>query len=235
MNSYQEVDTALRNLLGLGSAPVALRFSDEQPGGIKRVAKASPAGCGYWARAAQGESFYTEPSDHYNCTIGAHTHRVELPAEKQNEFEDVVGTFLKLSYIQESELPKIPQLSKTWKYASYEPLSQTAAQPDVVILRVNARQAMLLSEAGRLAGVDAGQAAMGRPACAAVPVAVSTGLGLLSVGCAGNRVYTHLGDGEMYYFIAGSALQVLVNKLSVIAHANQALQQYHEHRAATLS
>ena len=78
--------------------------------------------------------------------------------------------------------------------------------PDVVIFRGNARQIMLLSEAARAAGAFEPGTAMGRPACAMLPQALGTAGGVASVGCIGNRVYTELGDDELYLAVPAKAL-----------------------------
>ena len=57
-------------------APVAVTFRAAAPAGVKRVARAGPAGCAYWRSASEGRVFYTEAEDHYNCPVGSHTHGV---------------------------------------------------------------------------------------------------------------------------------------------------------------
>ena len=59
-----------------------------------------------------------------------------------------------------------------------------------------ADHARLGSRPGR--GVFESAAAMGRPACAMLPQAAGSQSAVASVGCIGNRVYTELGDDEMY-------------------------------------
>jgi uncharacterized protein (DUF169 family) len=79
------VAARLSSLLGLRRAPVAIAFRSEAPAGLPRVAKAGPAGCSYWTRAADGEAFYTEAADHENCPVGAHTHGIALAPAKAKE------------------------------------------------------------------------------------------------------------------------------------------------------
>src|SRR3989442_458488 len=99
----------LQELLGLSSSPVALAFQASAPTGIARVDAAGPAGCSYWKRAAEGQTFYTEASDHYNCPIGAYTHGVELPADRVQELHEVLGTMFSLGYLRQEEIPGIPR------------------------------------------------------------------------------------------------------------------------------
>jgi len=48
-----------------------------------------------------------------------------------------------------------------------------------------------------------------------------------SLGCIGNRVYTGLGDDELYFTIPGPGLAAVVSKLETIVHANNELEAYH--------
>src|SRR6516164_4534723 len=89
----------LQDLLELRTAPVALTFRQDAPADVPHVSAAAPSGCSYWKRAAEGETFYTEASDHYGCPIGAHTHGVDLPPAQAKELEGVVGMMLGLHYL----------------------------------------------------------------------------------------------------------------------------------------
>jgi uncharacterized protein (DUF169 family) len=59
-------------------------------------------------------------------------------------------------------------------------------------------------------------AKLGRPACSMIPEAMQAARGNTSLGCIGNRVYTELGDGELYFTIPGAALADVVQKLETI-------------------
>jgi hypothetical protein len=51
----------------------------------------------------------------------------------------------------------------------------------------------------------------------------------------GNRVYTGLGDDEMYFVVRGADLAALADALNVITGANQALREYAEGRRRELA
>jgi hypothetical protein len=51
----------------------------------------------------------------------------------------------------------------------------------------------------------------------------------------GNRVYTGLGEDEMYFVVRGKDLEALVRALEVITGANNALQQYAQGRRSELA
>jgi uncharacterized protein (DUF169 family) len=214
----------LQDLLGLRRTPVAVTFRDTPPAGVPRVDAAGPASCAYWKQAAEGRAFYTEATDHHNCPIGAYTHGIDPPAEVKRELEGVVSTMLTLGYLRAEEVPGIPRRDGAFGVAVYAPLEQAQGEPDVVIVAGSARQVMLLAEAAGAAGL------MGRPTCAALPQAMKTGQAVASLGCIGNRVYTGLGDDEMYFALPGGQVKAVTEKLATIVHANGELEKYHRAR-----
>jgi len=233
--NVQQLGLTLSNLLGLTCAPIGITFRASAPAGVPRVERPGPAGCAYWKLAAEGQVFYTEAADHHNCPVGSYTHGVDLPAERAAELSQVVGTMVSLQYIAMEEVPAMPRRTEPFGVAIYAPLAAAPVEPDVVIVRGNARQIMLVAEAARAAGIGHDGAAMGRPACAMIPQALSAARGNTSLGCIGNRVYTGLGDAELYFTIPGARLPDVVAKLETIAHANRELEQYHRGRQATLA
>ena len=222
----------LRDLLELELAPVAISFVATPPAGVQHVPKSGPSGCSYWKLAAEGNSFYTDAADHLNCTIGAYTHNVELPAEKGKELESMVGEMVKLKYIRSEEVPDIPRVNSPFQLAVYAPLADAPCNPDVVIVRGNARQTMLLTEAIKAADIDSDVMSMGRPTCAIIPAAMQSEHGVSSFGCIGNRIYTGLGDGELYFTIPGQKVSAVIEKLETIADANRQLATLHREHAA---
>jgi uncharacterized protein (DUF169 family) len=232
--SYLAEEQRLQTLLGMDQKPVAVTYRATPPDGVPRVDSTGPSGCSYWKRAAAGERFYTEAADHYNCPIGAYTHRVDLPDAKAQELQVLVETMVGLEYIRLEEVPQIPRRSAPFGVAIYAPLGAAPLPPDVVLVRGNARQMMLLTEAAGLAGVPISQGLMGRPTCAALPAAMESNQLTASVGCIGNRVYTDLADDEMYFALPGAHLSAIVEKLATIVHANQELERFHRARAAAV-
>lgn len=220
-----------QDLLGLKIAPVAITFQATAPAGVPRIPTAAASSCTYWKRAAEGQTFYTEAADHYNCPIGGYTHGVDLPAAQVQELQGVVETMVSLGYLRSEEVPGIPRREGSFGVALYSPLDKAAPEPDLVLVRCNARQLMLLQEAAQAAGVGGNAAMMGRPTCAALPEALRTGRGVASVGCIGNRVYTEMEDDELYHVLPGKHLAAVVQKLALLVHANQELEKYHRARA----
>jgi uncharacterized protein (DUF169 family) len=220
----------LQTLLELRTAPVALTFRQDAPADVPRVSAVAPSGCGYWKRAAEGETFYTQASDHYGCPIGAHTHGVDLPPAQVKELEGVVGMMLGLHYLRPEEVPAISRRQSEFRVAEYAPLAEATETPDVVLVRGNAKQVMLLAEAAQAAGVGAESGLMGRPTCAVVPEVVRTRRCAASLGCIGNRVYTGLADDELYFALPGEHVKAVTEKLAEMVHANRELEKYHRGR-----
>src|SRR5215469_6726386 len=113
----------LQKLLDLRTAPIALTFLSDPPANVSRVPAAAPSGCSYWNRAAEGETFYTEAPDHFNCPIGAYTHGVEFPPAQAKELESMVGKMIGLGYLRQEEVHAIPRRQGEFRVAVYAPLA----------------------------------------------------------------------------------------------------------------
>ena len=220
--------------VGLDKAPVAVAFLAQPPQGLPRLEHPEAASCSYWRTASEGRAFYTTAADHASCPIGAFTHGVALSPEAGRELETMLGSMIELKYIRSEEIPAFPHRTEPLQVAAYAPLDRATFEPDLVVFRGTVRQIMLLTEAARAAGAfDDGQV-MGRPACAMLPRAIGAETGVASVGCIGNRVYTGLGDDEMYLTIPGAKVPAVLEQLQVTLEANRQLEQFHRQRAATL-
>jgi uncharacterized protein (DUF169 family) len=219
----------------LARPPVAVAFLAAPPAGMQRVDRPAAAGCGYWKHASEGHAFFTTPEDHQNCPVGAFTHGVTLPPAKAEELQSLMGTMIELKYLRSDEVAGIPHREEPLQIAAYAPLDRAAFAPDVVIFRGNARQIMLLSEAARAAQAFESGTAMGRPACAMLPQALGSTAAVASVACIGNRVYTELGDDELYLAVPAQALDATMAKLDIILTANAELEKFHRQRAAALA
>jgi uncharacterized protein (DUF169 family) len=228
-------DLAVLSKLNLTSDPVAVGFLTAPPPGLDHVDRPAPAGCEYWKRASEGASFFTTADDHQNCPIGAYTHGVELTAAKGAELQSMLGTMIELKYIRSDEVPAFPHRTEPLKVAAYAPLASASFPADVVIFRGNVRQIMLVAEAAKAAGIFEPGSVMGRPACAMVPQSIGSSTAVASLGCIGNRVYTGLGDNEMYLSIVGADVPKLLAALDTTLTANGELENFHRQRAAALA
>jgi uncharacterized protein (DUF169 family) len=222
----------LTDLLHLSSPAIAIAFTDTPPVGVSRVDRSGPASCDYWRQAADGATFYTVADDHKACPIGAHTHHVVTSPEEQQQLMGLIQNMVGLSYIKMEEVPSIPRRTTALRVAVYSPLGAAPVSPDVVLVRGNARQLMLVTEAAQLAGVAGVGPAIGRPTCAVLPAAINSEAVSASFGCVGNRVYTGASENEAYVAIPGTHLGAIADSLRTIINANTALEQFHRERAA---
>lgn len=220
----------MRDLLGLTRPPVALAFRPTAPIGVRRVEAPAASGCTYWKLAEEGQVFYTEAADHYNCPVGAYTHGVDLPPDREKDLQSLVSMMTVLEYIRMEEVPDMPRRGGPFGVAVYAPLEAAPCDPDVVLVRGNGKQMMLVAEAARAAGIGHEGAAMGRPSCAMVPATLQSARGTLSLGCIGCRVYTGLADEEMYIALPGAMLAAVVGQLETILKANRTLETFHQER-----
>jgi len=224
----------LQQRLGLSRLPIAIAFLDALPANVPAWSGGQvAAGCVFWKRAQEGEVFYTVPADHYNCAVGAYTHKIPLPAERAPELEQTIGFMVRNNYIALEEVPGIPTLPATPAAIAFGPVDRVPFAPDVVLLAVNPAQAMLLYEAAIKAG--AGEAllkSLGRPACAVLPVTQATANAAVSFGCIGNRTYTGLPASEMYVSVPGAKWEALANQLAIVLVANDAIGDFNRQRQA---
>ena len=214
--------------------PVAVTFLDAPPANIQKFEGTEPSGCSFWRLAAQGRTFYTVPENHFNCAVGAYTHNIALSPQREKETEQTLKMMFDLGYVKPEEVPLIPRLPKPPVAILYAPLGDSQAQPDVVLFALRPSGAMLLQEAASRAGVGSRVPALGRPTCMALPAALQHGA-ITSLGCIGNRVYTGLGDDEMYAVVRGKDLPLVMGALKTIASANAALKDYAMGRREQLS
>lgn len=234
MPDYHALEREITEMLGLKRRPVAVTFARSAPSGVRKFAGTEPSGCSFWRLAERGDAFYTEPGDHYNCAVGCFTHSISLPPERASELEQTLGTMVQLGYIGAEELGGIAQLRRTPTFITYAPLSEAPVAPDVVLFAGKPAVIMLLNEAAIRAGVGAQSATLGRPTCMALPAALDGGVAV-STGCVGNRIYTDIGDDELYVAIRGSDLDRIVAQARTIANANARLAEYHRSRRQELS
>jgi uncharacterized protein (DUF169 family) len=214
--------------LGLSGSPVAIGFLDEVPPGVERWTGGEvPAGCTFWRFAKEGKTFYTEPSDHWNCAVGSYTHAISLPPERGAALQDTVGFMVGSGYIEMSEVPGIPVLPKAPKFIAYGPVENVPFQPDVILIASRPAAAMLLYEAAVRSGAAAALSpAMGRPACAVLPLAKGQDSSAFSFGCKGNRTYTGLPDDELYFCVPAGKWESFVKELATLEDANQKIEDY---------
>ena len=233
MSDYRAIEEKIQGMLGSTRRPVAVTFLDAPPEGVEKFAGAEPSTCSFWRIAAAGRTFYTVASDHLNCPIGGYTHNT-LPPDRMPELQQTLSLMSDIGYIRMEEIPGVFHLSTAPEVVLYAPLGDTPAPPSVVLVAGRPGRVMMLSEAATRAGASSNLPLLGRPTCMAIPASLANGA-VLSSGCIGNRVYTEIGDDELYVVLRGADLDRIAAEIGVIQSANQTLTGYHQDRRARLT
>jgi uncharacterized protein (DUF169 family) len=219
----------LTNALHLAAPPIAITFSAAAPDGVPAFdapmpAPAAdgrtgrvPAGCVFWIHAAQ-RTFTTAPDDHGNCSVGSLTHGLKTLDEVAGN--DDVAALVSSGWVDPAIVPEIPTVSERPDAITYGPLAETPVDPDVVLIRVNGRQLMVLSDA--LPGLRI----EGKPQCHIVAVAKEQGEAAASVGCALSRARTGMQPQEMTCAIPATQLAGVVARVATTADVDGVVAKY---------
>ena len=234
MTTHRQLAAQLTTTLALQRPPVAVAFLDTPPPGVARFSGTMPSGCSFWRVAMSGDVFYTVAGDHYNCPIGSYTHNLPLPVARAAELEQTLAFMSGIGYVRMDEVPAIPRLPRTPGVIVYAPLASTPVEPDLVLFAGPPGRIMRLQEAATRAGVAARVPFLGRPTCMALPAALADGV-VASTACIGNRIYTDIGEDELYVVVPGTSLARVAAEVAVIADANARLAEYHRGRRQSLA
>jgi hypothetical protein len=166
----QALSGRIGEALALDTPPIGLAFRDEAPSGVQEFDGNVPSSCTLWRRAEEGV-FFAPAERHFNCAVGAMTMGFALPDRVQQDLMDAVGLMVGNEYISPDEPEHMPSLAGQPTGVLYGPLYALPVAPDVVLLWLTPRQAMLLEEAagGTVWTAPAPARVLGRPACAAIP------------------------------------------------------------------
>lgn len=233
MLDYVSLEQQIQLILASSRRPVAVTFLDAPPSGVTRFEGSEPSSCSFWRLAAGGRVFYTVPADHFNCPVGGYTHNTLTP-ERMPELTQILEMMSNIGYVRMEEIPGIFQLPVGPKAVVYAPLGETPMPPSVVLASGRPGRVMMLAEAANRADAMSRLPLLGRPTCMAFPAALANGA-VTSTGCIGNRVYTDIGDDELYVVLRGSDLERISGEIHTIISANQALTGYHQDRRKSLS
>lgn len=232
MLNYSTMEQKLQQILHSRCRPVAIAFAAAPPEGVAKFEGSEPSSCSYWRLAAEGRTFYTVSRDHQNCPIGGYTHNLLQP-ETMPQLDQTLILMSQIGYIRMEEIPGVFQLKESPQAVVYAPLGETPVPPSVVLALGTAGRVMMLAEAATRAGAMSSLPLLGRPTCMALPAALASGA-VTSAGCIGNRVYTGLGEDELYVTLRGSDLERIAAEIDTILSANEALTAYHEERRQAL-
>jgi uncharacterized protein (DUF169 family) len=150
------------------------------------------------------------------------------------ELQQVLTLMSDIGYVRMEEVPGVFHMQEPAQVIVYSPLGDAPMAPTVVLAAGKPARVMMLAEAATRAGAMSSLPLLGRPTCMAIPAALSGGA-VMSSGCIGNRVYTDIGEDELYVVLRGSDLERIAQEIDTIYSANQTLTQYHQERRRTLT
>src|SRR3954451_21500645 len=197
---WPSLAAALSDTLHLSAPPLAITFSDAPLDGVAMFDEPMPAplpdgrtgrvpaGCVFWMRGAE-RTFSTVAEDHGNCSVGSVTHGFKTLEEVGGNSD--VAALLDSGWVTMDVVPQIPVVTQKPGAVVYGPLAETPVDPDVVLLRVNGKQLMTISDAWPGLRIE------GKPQCHIVAIAKEQGEPAASVGCALSRVRTAMNVTEM--------------------------------------
>ncbi|MGH9080814.1 MAG: DUF169 domain-containing protein [Acidimicrobiales bacterium] len=226
---WSEAAGALTEALNLTAPPIAITFSQAAPDGVLpfdgpmpqptpdgRTGRV-PAGCVFWTRALD-RTFSTVAADHGNCSVGSLTHGFVSLDEVAGHSD--VAALVESGWVRMDMVPDIPVITDRSEVVTYGPLAETTLDPDVVMIRVNAKQLMVLSDA--LPGLRI----EGKPQCHIVAVAKQEGEVAVSVGCTLSRARTSMSKTDMTCAIPANRLHDVVSQVQATAATDSIVAAY---------
>ena len=226
-DNWSVLASALSSKLKLQATPIAITFSNDfqgvppfegptpapMPDG--RTGKV-PAGCVFWMKATD-RTFSTVAEDHGNCSVGSLTHGLKTMDEVAGNSD--VAALLDSGWVTMDVVPQIPVVKTKYRYITYGPLVESS-DPDVVVVRLNATQLMVLHDA------IPGLRFEGKPQCHIVAIAKEQGEIAASVGCMLSRVRTGMSPSEMTCAIPASKLGDVIEALDSTCVADGKVATY---------
>lgn len=226
---YKSCASALTELLALQAPPLAITFTQQEAADVPRYEGTMPpatpdgrtgkvsAGCVFWMKAVD-RTFRTCAEDHGNCSVGSLTHgfiTLDVAATRAD-----VKALVDACWVTPEVFPHIPTVKQRPQCVSYGPLAETRVDPDVVLLRLNSKQAMVLHDALPELRFE------GKPQCHIIPIAKEQAQVALSVGCMLSRVRTGMPNTEMTCAIPAARLSEVVDRLKSTCAADKAVAAY---------
>ncbi len=227
--AWSDAATALTEALQLTAPPIAITFSDAAPRGVVpfdapmpeptadgRTGRV-PAGCVFWTKAVD-RTFTTVAADHGNCSVGSLTHGFVTLDEVAGHSD--VAALVESGWVTMEMVPDIPVIADKPGTVTYGPLAESPVDPDVVLIRVNGKQLMVLSDA--LPGLRI----EGKPQCHIVAVAKQQGEVAVSVGCMLSRTRTNMSSREMTCAIPAGMLGDVIGQIRATAATDSIVASY---------
>ena len=228
-HDWNDLAARLHSSLALAAPPIAITFRADTVDGIEPFAAPMPeplpdgrtgrvpAGCVFWVHATES-TFSTVAQDHGNCSVGSLTHGFKTLDEVAGNSD--VAALLETGWVTMDVVPQIPVVTEKPATVIYGPLAQSSIDPDVVLLRLNAKQLMVVSDAVPGLRIE------GKPQCHIVAIAKEQGEIAASVGCALSRVRTGMAATEMTCAIPAAKVDEVITAIERNAVADAAVAHY---------
>ena len=225
---WKQMASSIESLLQLDTEPLAITFSESRPAGVPSFDEPMPppsadgrtgrvpAGCVFWFKAVD-RTFSTVAEDHGNCSVGLMTHGFATMEEVAGRGD--VATLLETGWVTMEVVPQIPVVPERPGAVTYGPLAATPVDPDVVLLRLNPKQLMVLMDALPGLRVDS------KPQCHIVALA-KEGTAAASAGCMLSRVRTGMPNEQMTAALPARQLPDIVARLEQAGPADVAVARY---------
>jgi uncharacterized protein (DUF169 family) len=227
--SWSDAAAALTAALQLDVAPIAITFSASAPTGVDpfdapmpdpmpdgRTGRV-PAGCVFWTKAID-RTFTTVAADHGNCSVGSLTHGFVTLDEAAGRSD--VAALLESGWVTMDMVPGIPVVADKPETVTYGPLAESPIDPDVVLIRVNGKQLMVLSDALPNLRIE------GKPQCHIIAVAKEEGEVAASVGCMLSRTRTNMSSKEMTCAIPATKLHDVISQIEATSATDAIVASY---------
>jgi uncharacterized protein (DUF169 family) len=131
-----------------------------------------------------------------------------------------VGALVEAGWVTPQIFPTIPTVSTRPASITYGPLAQASIEPDVVLLRTNAKGVMTLGDALGDLVIE------GKPQCHIVAIAKEQNRPAASVGCALSRARTGMGAHEMTCALPGPRLEQSLDAIERAAAVDATVARY---------
>lgn len=176
-----------------------------------------PAGCVFWIEGIN-RTFATLAEDHGNCSVGSFTHGLmDLnTAATKSDVANLVGA----KWVREEDFTSIAHVEERPQEIIYGPLADCEVDPDVILLRINAKSLMVAHDSWPTLRIE------GKPQCHIVAIALEQRQLAASVGCILSRTRTKMGSDELTLAIPASLVESFIESLHETIEADSSVASY---------
>ena len=231
LDTWADAAAGITAALGLDTPPIAITFTAQTPAGVAAFDKPMPeptadgrtgrvaAGCVFWTEAID-QTFTTVMEDHGNCSVGLLTHGFKTLDEIMAGGPADVEALLASGWVTMEMVPGIPVVDERPGAVTYGPLAETPIEPDVVLIRVNGKQLMMLVDAIPGLRID------GKPQCQIVVRAKQFDEVAVSAGCILSRTRIGMPSSQMTVAIPAAKFADVVARTQAVAQIDGVVAGY---------